>query len=420
MDDDKSKTDVRKLRECYNAAKTRAVELSATQNVAFQQKAYSQQGVRVYSALATLLYASISVSKADELERFVGKRAVQLPTGVFDLAEWTPVMDLARRIRRGEEDELTIGARAQHFQEEQLADAVEALRFENQSSLWHIHDSVQCIANETVILRNGVRRELDVFEKELSNLVGAAIPKLMGRIKQLEQKLLFTKSDHKKKFADELQNRQEACIKVENLQRLVIELEKELKIERNQRELMKITTTKEEKTSKEDIKLTTLISEMEAELLQNRNELDDKTILLESLSQELSYIRGELARRVEKDDVLKADKEELILYRAEISHLVQKSMQLEQELSKVLQENELLRAQLAHNGASGNYYQSSHMTIEENEIIEVSSVKDRFEDAADAREGVHGKKIDIKRNLDELATFSMMCSTMADAFVQVI
>lgn len=93
---------VRYLRESYNAAKARASELSTNAGLTGNLRSHCQQTTRIYSALATLLYSTISISKADDLEKFVRKRSLQVPNSLFDLEEWKPVLQIARNVRLGE------------------------------------------------------------------------------------------------------------------------------------------------------------------------------------------------------------------------------------------------------------------------------------------------------------------------------
>ncbi len=62
-------------------------------------KIHIMQAARVYAAIGTLLYASISVHNADDLERFILKKATQLPQSVFDLGDWRVVLNAARQYR---------------------------------------------------------------------------------------------------------------------------------------------------------------------------------------------------------------------------------------------------------------------------------------------------------------------------------
>ena len=92
---------VRYLRESYNAAKARASELNTNAGLSGNLRSHCQQTIRVYSALATLLYSTISISKADDLERFVRKRSLQVPNSLFDIDEWKPVLQIARNVLMG-------------------------------------------------------------------------------------------------------------------------------------------------------------------------------------------------------------------------------------------------------------------------------------------------------------------------------
>ena len=88
------------LRKSYKTAKTRARELQTTGGKsAIPLKMHAQHASRVYTAVSALLYSSIGVTKAEELERYIRKQSVQLPGSIFDLPEWQAVMDLARDCR---------------------------------------------------------------------------------------------------------------------------------------------------------------------------------------------------------------------------------------------------------------------------------------------------------------------------------
>jgi hypothetical protein len=87
------------LKESYSASKDRISELGRSPRTALQLKVHGKAADRIYSALSTLLYASISVSKASELERYIRKKAAQLPTSVFDLTEWDGALAIARECR---------------------------------------------------------------------------------------------------------------------------------------------------------------------------------------------------------------------------------------------------------------------------------------------------------------------------------
>lgn len=65
---------LRLLKEKYSIAKQRAADLSSTV-IALPLRLHSQQASKIYSAIANLLYAHITVSKSAELERYIRKKA---------------------------------------------------------------------------------------------------------------------------------------------------------------------------------------------------------------------------------------------------------------------------------------------------------------------------------------------------------
>ena len=59
----------------------------------------SKHGCKIFSAISTVLYASISIAKVDEVENLILRKGTSLPIGIFDLQEWAPYLDMARRCR---------------------------------------------------------------------------------------------------------------------------------------------------------------------------------------------------------------------------------------------------------------------------------------------------------------------------------
>ena len=93
------------LREKYNEAKKRADDLLNADvvkepgNSQMVKRFSSKHGSKIFSAISTVLYASISIAKVDEVENLILRKGTSLPIGVFDLQEWAPYLDMARRCR---------------------------------------------------------------------------------------------------------------------------------------------------------------------------------------------------------------------------------------------------------------------------------------------------------------------------------
>ena len=49
--------------------------------------------------MSTLIYSSIGLSKADELEQYIKKAATQVPSNLFDIDEWINVIAIAKEVR---------------------------------------------------------------------------------------------------------------------------------------------------------------------------------------------------------------------------------------------------------------------------------------------------------------------------------
>jgi len=71
------------IKNSYHTAKLRSSEYLNGSNLVLPLKIHGKNAGKVYSALSTLLYASICISKADQLENFIRKKATQLPVRLY-------------------------------------------------------------------------------------------------------------------------------------------------------------------------------------------------------------------------------------------------------------------------------------------------------------------------------------------------
>ena len=110
QDDDKDKdikdhlTDLytTELQQRYVDAKAKVAEFTSTSNLALHLKVHGKLTCRVYSALSSLLFASLSIVKTEELEKFILKRSTQLPSFLFNLDDWIRSIRIARNFRNRE------------------------------------------------------------------------------------------------------------------------------------------------------------------------------------------------------------------------------------------------------------------------------------------------------------------------------
>ncbi len=89
------------LKDGYHVAKMREEELTSkiASGVSVAHTIYMQQAVKVYAAMSTLLYATISIKRAEDLEKFIIKRSSSLPAVILDIGDWKVVMQAARQYR---------------------------------------------------------------------------------------------------------------------------------------------------------------------------------------------------------------------------------------------------------------------------------------------------------------------------------
>ena len=92
----------KKFRNLHAVCSKRAAELDGANEVPLHHKVRTLNGARVYSALAALLYATLSLTRIEDLERFIVKRGSALPSVMFDMKEWGPIIAQARQYRNAQ------------------------------------------------------------------------------------------------------------------------------------------------------------------------------------------------------------------------------------------------------------------------------------------------------------------------------
>ena len=90
------------LRESYDIAKFRANELLQPHDKNLYIKVHGQRASKIYSALSTLIFVSLSNSKVEELEHYIMNSASQVPSSIFDLEEWSSIVKIAKDCREGD------------------------------------------------------------------------------------------------------------------------------------------------------------------------------------------------------------------------------------------------------------------------------------------------------------------------------
>lgn len=174
---------VRYLRESYNAAKARASELNTNAGLSGNLRSHCQQTIRVYSALATLLYSTISISKADDLERFVRKRSLQVPNSLFDIDEWKPVLQIARNVRMGESGK--------------YLDELGAFKSFMKLRLERLLSGARRVTNEYKRMKADTAKDLEGLKAHFDDLKYKVIPYLQQKVTKLEDDNYKLRRDNK-------------------------------------------------------------------------------------------------------------------------------------------------------------------------------------------------------------------------------
>ena len=147
------------LRESYEISRHRSNELfQPNEQHSLYMKIHEQRASKIYAALSSLLFASVCSSKVDELEKFVRKSAVQIPSSVFDLEEWGRIMDIARECRGNDTQALKIQT-SNLKRNLRLTFSVLAKPLENSRA-------------EVRLLRLDVANQLQAYQNDINQLMG--------------------------------------------------------------------------------------------------------------------------------------------------------------------------------------------------------------------------------------------------------
>lgn len=90
---------IRQLKESYDLAVLKADEMMKSQGNNVYQKVHGDRAKRVYTAISSLIYSTISFTKAKGLEDYIRQNAVTLPSTMIDLEEWDYVLQMAQECR---------------------------------------------------------------------------------------------------------------------------------------------------------------------------------------------------------------------------------------------------------------------------------------------------------------------------------
>ena len=93
---------VKLLREWYSKARAKHQEYEGKLSMALLSRNYNEKASRLYYALYTLMYSSITASKTDTLEKYVRTKGLAFPKTVFDIDEWKYPLRIAKESRTQE------------------------------------------------------------------------------------------------------------------------------------------------------------------------------------------------------------------------------------------------------------------------------------------------------------------------------
>jgi DNA repair exonuclease SbcCD ATPase subunit len=161
-----STNNIKLLREYYTTAKSLSSELANATNLSLPLRIHSQQASRVYSALSTLLYSSISIAKADELERYVRKKAAQLPRSLIDMEQWVYVLQIAKDCREGPENRA-------------ILQELEMVKHDSRALLYSAAVSTRNTGNDWKKLKDDVESQLSSMQQILEDAKSAVRTKLL-------------------------------------------------------------------------------------------------------------------------------------------------------------------------------------------------------------------------------------------------
>eukprot|EP00981_Chlorochromonas_danica_P010651 scaffold3296_cov159-Ochromonas_danica.AAC.18 len=169
---------LRKLKDSYEIATMKGKEMRNSASTNLYVKVHGQRAGQVYAALASLLHATISLTRADGLEEFIRQTAATLPANMIDLEEWGPVLDAARESRE---------AAAWSLLPSQPS-LDEMVRKNKVFNFFFYHHPMHHFRDELKVMKSEIWRTLAGFQKDLQQcllLLQATVAQLL-RSKDIE------------------------------------------------------------------------------------------------------------------------------------------------------------------------------------------------------------------------------------------
>eukprot|EP01035_Chromulina_nebulosa_P024435 gene24435-31820_t len=141
------------LKDGFDNSRRRAEEVLSSDELNLYLKVHGQRASKLYSALSTLIYSSIGLSKAEELEQYIKRAATQVPSNLFDMDEWTNLIAVAKEVR-------TIDSVAARDEITLLRKNLNILHFVSEKPLKNSREELQ-------LLKRDVAQQMQVMQQDL-------------------------------------------------------------------------------------------------------------------------------------------------------------------------------------------------------------------------------------------------------------
>lgn len=90
---------MRHLKESYDLAIVKMNEMNSNPSNNLYVKVHGQKASKAYSALSSVIYASIGLAKIESLENYIRQAVASLPSSMIDLEDWDHVLNMAKECR---------------------------------------------------------------------------------------------------------------------------------------------------------------------------------------------------------------------------------------------------------------------------------------------------------------------------------
>ncbi len=366
---DPQKIRIHQLKESYDLAVLKMNEMNNAQTSNLYVKVHGKRAGRAYSALSSIIYASIASAKIEGLEVFIRQTVASLPANMIDLEEWNHILNLARDCREVALSQTSGNQLTNNAGNNKPPDYLKKF----QLLYFLATNPVRNVKDELIVFRKQIIHELTVFHQyfvqtlltiatamkkirdlssndlNLKKIVGLRheIGDLNRTIKQTQEQGEANLRQQKEEFQQVLRDNTKQLVDERNqladrYQQALDDLQAQLEEKTRQRDELEESftqlTAKHKQTTKEKDHLheSLVITTTEYESLQN----DYNNLKKDSGKQMVNYLTFQMTNQIIEESIHKIESMSNEKRKSDYQHEIDQLKKVQQELKDELNEKQ--------------------------------------------------------------------------------